>query len=45
MTHECRRPNCPETFEFRLLYDIHLATDHEPPWQEIEGYPRGPSER
>lgn len=45
MTQDCRRSGCPESFEHQLLYDIHLATDHEPPWEEIEGYPRGPSIR
>lgn len=45
MTHNCRRPDCDESFESELKYDIHLMEDHDVPWESIENYPRAPESR
>lgn len=42
---ECRRPGCTETFTDQLKYDIHLIEDHGLPWEDIDNYPRAPSQR
>lgn len=52
MTNElsCTRNDCGETFTgpgflAELRRERHLSEDHEPPWVEVNKYPRAPAKR
>lgn len=43
--HDCWRNGCPESFTTRIGVKRHVATEHLPLREEVDNYPRAPSER